>query len=109
LRSGVNRWRYHSHAWHFALDCVKVLDGQSVGPTIARSAAYAAYVLSAGANEQKIGTDTFDLRLDRSLRALPYADHSDHRRDTDDDSQHRQDSAHLVTHQSTKRHADDHC
>ncbi len=79
LRSRVNRRRNHRHAGHFALDRFEIFDGQRVGAAVAGAAAHAADVLRAGANEKQIGADAFDLRLDRSLRSLPDADHRDHR------------------------------
>ena len=53
MRSRVYGRRDHRHARHFASDRLEIFDGQSVGAAVASTAAHAADVLRAGADEEQ--------------------------------------------------------
>ena len=107
LAAGIDGRRYHGNAGHLALDCFQIIDGQSVRAGIAGAAADTADVLCARRYEQKVRADAVDLGLDRCLCALANADHSDHRRDTNNDAEHGERRAHLVALQCPKSYSND--
>ncbi len=108
LRPRVHRRSDHRNTRHFTFDRFEIVNGQRVGAGVAGATANAAYVLRPRANEQQVRADALDLRLNRRRRALADTHHRNHRRNADDDAEHGQSRAHLVTNKSAKRDTNDH-
>ena len=76
------------------LDRVGVGNGQRRGA--AGACAHAVGGRGARHDDQKVGAEALDLRLDRGVGAFADRDHRDQRGDSDEDAEHRQRGAHFV-------------
>jgi len=108
LRARVDCRRNHRDAWHFAFDGVQVFNRQGVCACVTSAGADATDVLRSGTDKKQVGADASDLFLNRLLRSLANADHRDDCGNANDDAQHSQRRAHLVSYQRAKRYSNDH-